>query len=325
MISRSATTGVPAALLFSLLASCVTTTVEKKKPEEQTCSQLYDELNQSTTSWVGYGTSISAAAAVDSARADLVLQIRARVQGSTSVSDSNKDVQVNADARSDFAEEILGLKVVRRCERGGRHEAVVQLPRSMFLKNLAGMIAQRNGQAAELTKQLEQDQNSAAGIRQLIAARRFIRDHLARANDHLLLCRNFGGCRETDLTALQQLENTVNANFTRLQFQWRGENDLAVKLRSTILLLLRKEGFAVSDQASAAADASRIASTACYETVFPKAPGMREIFVEISCRVEGQVGGNQIFSLSYAAKGFGNTKAEAAGMATVSLEREAPQ
>jgi hypothetical protein len=317
---------VPAALLFSLLASCVTTTVEKKKPEEQTCAQLYDELNQSTTSWVGYGTSISPSAAVDSARADLVLQIRTRVHGSTSVSDSNKDVQVNADARSDFSEEILGLKVVRRCERAGRHEAVVQLARSMFLKNLAGMIGQRNSQAADLTKQLQQDQNSAAGIRQLISARRFLRDHLSRAGDHLLLCRNFGGCRDTDLAALQQLENTVNANFTRLQFQWRGENDLAVKLRSTILLLLRKEGFAVSDQPqSAAADTSRIASTACYETVFPKAPGMRELFVEISCRVEGQVGGNQVFSLSYAAKGFGNTKAEAAGMATVSLEREAPQ
>lgn len=314
------------ALLLSLTA-CVTTPANvKPTSEEKTCAQVYDELNQSSAAWVGYGSSVSASAAVDSARADLVLQIRAKVRGSTSISDSNRDVHVNADARSDFSEEVVGMKVVRRCERAGRHEAVVQLTRSMFLKNLGGLISQRNGQAADLTKMLAQDQNTAAGIRQLISAREFVRNHITVSADHLLLCRNFGGCRDIDLSAMQNLENAVNANFSKLQFEWRGENDLAVKLRSTILLLLRKEGFAISERPAPASNATaRLATTACYQTVYPKAPGMREIFVEISCRIEGQVAGNQVFSLNYAAKGFGNSEKEAAGMAAVSLERESPQ
>jgi hypothetical protein len=307
-------------LCFSLVTSigCVSTSPASvdgpSGSASSECVDLYNVSKKNPGLFTGLGAGPVHEVAVDMARADLAKEISTNISSSTTVYETEKSASVSSSVDSRVSAFLSDAKVIRKCEKNGKHEAVVTMHKDLFLASIKKAIESENSRAKLFEERIRQTKGlGRPGV--LIEARDFL--EASSLEESALLCARLGGCTSVsrgDFDALrgviespQIAEELAKANL----FQPEYSNPLAEEVAGEIASLLRLRKVVLDDKAPE----NQIVRAECSEQFFPSIAGTEMRVLELSCRVVSYIDGKKQWSRQYQGRGVGVSPDEARSIA----------
>ena len=296
----------------SLLVSSQCTTTQDQKATNP-CMALYQE--KASLQFYGYGEGYSQEAAVEQARGDLARQITTRVTSETTIEESNIDIEMTSLTSSKTDRVFHGMTVVQRCDAGQKKAAVVHLDKKMFIKSLKESLTEKLKEGQLKLSRATKAMTTGKKFRATGQLKQWYIPQEKSLDADIAICKAFASCSGSRYKLPTEIRMWLTKNEIDHVWTYKEDNLLAGKLKDEMVEMLQKEGIVIGDSKNS------LMKVNCVQKTFPVMQGTGNRIVEINCDANGMIENEQVLSISYEAKGMGETIEDAFVFARTQLKK----